>query len=76
VEVKRPGRESDYSPTSSAEFKECMELYLHSQIRLVKHRENFTLPSQFVCERGSELLVTRIWLGFDGRSFRKYEQKI
>jgi hypothetical protein len=30
--VKRPGREADHS--SSAEVKECVELYLHSQIRL------------------------------------------
>jgi hypothetical protein len=31
---KRPGREADHSPPSSAEVKECMELYLHSPIRL------------------------------------------
>jgi hypothetical protein len=28
--VKRPGREADRSPPSSAEVKECAELYLHS----------------------------------------------
>jgi hypothetical protein len=28
--VKRPGREADHSPPSSAEVKECLELYLHS----------------------------------------------
>jgi hypothetical protein len=28
--VKRPGCEADHSPPSSAEVKECMELYLHS----------------------------------------------
>jgi hypothetical protein len=33
-EVKRPGREADHSPPSSAEVKECVELYLHSPIRL------------------------------------------
>jgi hypothetical protein len=27
---KRPGREVDHSPPSSAEVKECVELYLHS----------------------------------------------
>jgi hypothetical protein len=27
--VKRPGREADHSPPSSAEVKECVELYLH-----------------------------------------------
>jgi hypothetical protein len=31
--VKRPGREADHSP-STAEVKECVELYIHSQIRL------------------------------------------
>jgi hypothetical protein len=30
LEVKRPGREADQSPQSSAEVKECVELYLHS----------------------------------------------
>jgi hypothetical protein len=34
LEVKRPGREADHSPPSSAEGKECVELYLHSPIRL------------------------------------------
>jgi hypothetical protein len=28
--VKRQGREADHSPPSSAEVKECVELYLHS----------------------------------------------
>jgi hypothetical protein len=28
--VKQPGREADHSPPSSAEVKECVELYLHS----------------------------------------------
>jgi hypothetical protein len=28
--VKRPGRQADYSPVSSAEVKECMDLYFHS----------------------------------------------
>jgi hypothetical protein len=32
--VKRPRREADHSPTSSAEVKERVELYLHSPIRL------------------------------------------
>jgi hypothetical protein len=30
LEVKQPGREADFSPPSSAEVKECVELYLHS----------------------------------------------
>jgi hypothetical protein len=32
--VKRPEREADHSPPSSAEVKECVELYFHSPIRL------------------------------------------
>jgi hypothetical protein len=28
--LKRPGREADHSPPSSAEVKECVELYLHA----------------------------------------------
>jgi flagellar basal body-associated protein FliL len=32
--VKRPRREADHSPPSSAEVKECVELYLHSPTRL------------------------------------------
>jgi hypothetical protein len=28
--VKRPGREADHSPPSSAEVKQCVELYIHS----------------------------------------------
>jgi hypothetical protein len=29
LKVRRPDREADYSPPSSAEVKECVELYLH-----------------------------------------------
>jgi hypothetical protein len=49
--VKRPGREADHSPPSSAEVKECVKLYLHSPNTLswrdarVKHRDNFTLKT-------------------------------
>jgi hypothetical protein len=32
--VKRPGREADHSPPSSAEVKECVELYLLFPIHL------------------------------------------
>jgi hypothetical protein len=32
--VKRSGCEADRSPPSSAEINECVELYLHSPIRL------------------------------------------
>jgi hypothetical protein len=34
LDVKRPGREADHSPPSSAEVKECVELYLRSPVRL------------------------------------------
>jgi len=30
LRVKRPGRETDHSPPSSAEVKECVQLYVHS----------------------------------------------
>jgi hypothetical protein len=48
--VKRPGREGDHLPPSSVEVKECMELYLHSPIRLhgvVLKLSTATLPSPF-----------------------------
>jgi hypothetical protein len=32
--VKWPGREADHSPPSSAEVKECVDVYLHFTIRL------------------------------------------
>jgi hypothetical protein len=47
--VKRQGSEADHSPPSSAEVKECVELYLHSPNTLpwrgaqLKHRGIFTL---------------------------------
>jgi hypothetical protein len=34
LRVKRPGREADHSPPSSAEVKEYVELYVHSPISL------------------------------------------
>jgi hypothetical protein len=47
--VKRPGREADHSPSSSAEVEERVELYLHSpntpywRGAQLKHRDNFTV---------------------------------
>jgi hypothetical protein len=32
--IKRPEHEAEYAPPSSAEVKECVELHLHSPIRL------------------------------------------
>jgi hypothetical protein len=46
--VKRPGREADHSPPSSAEVEEWVEIYLHSpntpswSDAQLKHRDNFT----------------------------------
>jgi hypothetical protein len=46
--VKRPGREADHSPPSSAEIKEWVELYLHSpntpswRGAQLKHRNKIT----------------------------------
>jgi hypothetical protein len=46
--IKRPRREADHSLPSSAEIKECVELYLHSpntpswRGAQLKHRDNFT----------------------------------
>jgi hypothetical protein len=46
--VKRPGREADHSPPSSAEVKEWVGLHLHSpntpswRGAQLKHRDNFT----------------------------------
>jgi hypothetical protein len=34
LRVKRPGCEADHSPPFLAEVKKCVELYLHSPIRL------------------------------------------
>jgi hypothetical protein len=41
--VKRPGREADHSPQSSAEIKECVLMAWY----LVKHRDNFTFTLPF-----------------------------
>jgi hypothetical protein len=35
--LKRPGSETDHSPPSSAEVKECLELYFHSPTTLSWH---------------------------------------
>jgi hypothetical protein len=52
--VKRPGREADHSPPSSAEVKEWVELYLHSTNKpswrgaQLKHRDKFTFYGQIL----------------------------
>jgi hypothetical protein len=56
--VKRLGREADHSPPSSAEVKECVELYFHSsntpswRDAQLKHRDKFTFTfysRMYVC---------------------------
>jgi hypothetical protein len=52
--VKRPRREADHSPPSSAEVKEWVGLYLHSPSTpswrgaQLKHRDNFTFTVTFI----------------------------
>jgi hypothetical protein len=52
LEVKWPGREANHSPPFTAEVKEYVELYFHSQYVFmawcfVKHRDNFTFNELF-----------------------------
>jgi hypothetical protein len=72
--VKRPGREADHSPPSSAEVKEWVELYFHSPSMpswrgaQLKHRDNFTftllyftlLLSNMASRRGRSEALTRV----------------
>jgi hypothetical protein len=66
--VKRPGREVDHSPPTSAEVKK-MWVYTSTphtpswrSAWLVKHRDNFTLPlPHFSC--GSTATNTKSWVG-------------
>jgi hypothetical protein len=52
--VKRPGHEADHSPPSSAEVKECVQLYIHSPNTpsylgaQLKQRDNFTFAFTIV----------------------------
>jgi hypothetical protein len=62
--VKRKGREADHSPPSSAEVKECVELYLHSSNTpswrgaQLKHRDNFTFAfTNFNKSRDSSVCI-------------------
>jgi hypothetical protein len=61
--VKRPGRESDHSPPSSAEVKELVELYLHSpntpswRGAQLKHRDNFTFTFIGLCVTVETILL-------------------
>jgi hypothetical protein len=69
--VKRLGREADHSPPSSAEVKECVELYNHSPntpswrgAQLKKqHRDNFTftLVRNMVCDSNLSRALLYNW---------------
>jgi len=72
--VKRPGREAYHSHPYSAKIKECVELYLHSPVRLlactVKKAEGqlylFLLPStwsfcSFVSSVGCVFEWDKLW---------------
>jgi hypothetical protein len=55
--VKWPGREADHSPSSSAEVKEFVELYIHysstpswRDVQL-KHRYKFTFTFTFIDQK-------------------------
>jgi hypothetical protein len=66
VGVMRPGCEADHSPSSSAEFKEWVELYLHSPNTTSCH------GTRAVCKaRGLPLLlrVRTLWRCGDGLFF-------
>jgi len=66
--VKQQGHEADHSPPSSAEVKECVELYLHSPSMpswhgaQLKHRDNFTFTFTFDFWTLSTALVFVIFL--------------
>jgi len=66
LRVKRPGREADHSPPSSAEVKEWVEQYVHSpntptwRGAQLKHRDNFTFLLKYVTEFTS--LMFQWWL--------------
>jgi hypothetical protein len=72
LEVKRPGREADHSPPSTAEVKELVELCLQSPNTpswcgvQFEHRDNFTFTYMcvFVClrVRSRAFMPTRIIL--------------
>jgi hypothetical protein len=74
--VKRLGREADHSPPSSAEVKECIELYLYSpntlsrRGALLKHRDNFTFCSFYLKEvtrinaLGNQLHLDKLYIGW------------
>jgi hypothetical protein len=65
VGIKRPRHETDHSPPSSAEAKECVELYVHYpntpswRGAQLQHKDNFTFTFTFMD------LMEIMWEGFD-----------
>jgi hypothetical protein len=55
--VKRLGREVDQSPPSSADVRECVELYLQSSNTPSWHSDNFTFTSPQSPQANSSRLV-------------------
>jgi hypothetical protein len=68
--VKWPGREADHSPPSSAEVKECVELYIHSsntpsrRVAQLKKAEGqvYLLPQMNLPKFGSYINITICFL--------------
>jgi hypothetical protein len=73
-EVKRPGREADHSPPSSAQVKECVELYLHSpnmpsrRGAQLNHRDNFTFQHRQYSDQAMGW-TTGVWILVRGWDF-------
>jgi hypothetical protein len=66
--VKRPVREADRSPPSSAEVKEFVELYLHSSTpsrrgAQLKHWDSFTFALQCIRPRFVRMLLSHLFIG-------------
>jgi hypothetical protein len=59
---KWPGREADHTPPSSAEVKECVELYIHSPISL----NGVVLRAEF------KLQLLPLSLAYRDRSFQAF----
>jgi hypothetical protein len=75
---KAAGHEADYSPPSSAEVKECVELYLHSQYTFMawcsvkKKSTGTTLPSP-LWETKANLYNSGTWVRWTIRNARGSE---
>jgi hypothetical protein len=72
--VKQPGREADHSSPSSAEIKECVELYLHSPNMPSWHgaqlstRTTLPLPRKFGSQYSYQATGWMAWFRFPARA--------